>query len=349
MNVDIKKDINQLRRHVMRYMTQGLGCSNQKMDIRNIKIQRVLISRPNGRLGNQLLMTPLVQETLDLFPGCTVDLFVKGNIAFTIFNNYNNVDQIITLPSKPFKSLILYLKVWIKLRNRKYDLVINAVDGSSSGRLSTKLAISKRKVFNLVDEELSSAFNDYGHMAKMPVYNLRKCFYGNMINIADKQIPNLSIQLDSVEKAKGKELLAQLVKNDKKVICIYTYATGEKCYSKAWWNLFYEKLKEKYGNEYNIIEILPIENISQIDFKSISYYSRDIREMASIIANSILFISADCGIMHLASASETITVGLFSVTNSTCYAPYNNKNIAIDTNGKTSEEILEYIGQAFTS
>ena len=57
---------------------------------------------------------------------------------------------------------------------------------------------------------------------------------------------------------------------NKKTILIFTYATGSKCYSKDWWNSFYEKLKFRYNDSYNILEILPVENVSQIDFKTTS-------------------------------------------------------------------------------
>jgi ADP-heptose:LPS heptosyltransferase len=50
-----------------------------------------------------------------------------------------------------------------------------------------------------------------------------------------------------------------------------------------------------------------------------------------VIANTEVFIGADSGIMHLASASLTPTVGLFSITNENVYAPYNNNSIGINT------------------
>ena len=75
-----------------------------------------------------------------------------------------------------------------------------------------------------------------------------------------------------------------------------------------------------------------MENVSQIGFKAPSFYSKDIREIASVIANTELFIGADSGIMHLASSSQTPTVGLFSRSNNNKYEPYNNNSVAINTN-----------------
>ncbi|MDN3710364.1 hypothetical protein QW060_26425 [Myroides ceti] len=63
-------------------------------------VKRVLISRPNNRLGNQLMMTPLVHEVIDTFPNCTIDLFVRGTLSPIIFENYKEVETIYNLPKK---------------------------------------------------------------------------------------------------------------------------------------------------------------------------------------------------------------------------------------------------------
>ena len=57
--------------------------------------------------------------------------------------------------------------------------------------------------------------------------------------------------------------------------------------------------------------MLSIENISMIQFRAPTFYSKDIRQIGSLIANTEVFIGADSGIMHLASSSQTPTVGLF--------------------------------------
>ncbi|WP_297518647.1 hypothetical protein [Flavobacterium sp.] len=74
-------------------------------------IHRILIIRPNHRLGNTLLITPIVAEKQQLFPTATVDLFVKGGIATEVFREYKQVDRILALPKNHFKALGTYL--WI--------------------------------------------------------------------------------------------------------------------------------------------------------------------------------------------------------------------------------------------
>ena len=89
--------------------------------------------------------------------------------------------------------------------------------------------------------------------------------------------------------------------------------------------------------------MLPIENISKINFKAPNFYSKDLREMASIIRNASVFIAADNGVMHLASASLAPTVGFFSVTSHEMYKPYGNKNIALQTNETSIDDWITSI------
>ncbi|MEM0578833.1 glycosyltransferase family 9 protein, partial [Flavobacterium polysaccharolyticum] len=88
-------------------------------------------SRPNHRLGNLLLITPLVQEVQTLFQNATIDVFIKGNLGPIVFDNFTALNQIIRLPKKHFDELGNYMKVWLKLNKDKYDLAINADKNSS--------------------------------------------------------------------------------------------------------------------------------------------------------------------------------------------------------------------------
>ncbi|MBS7230127.1 glycosyltransferase family 9 protein [Flavobacterium psychroterrae] len=341
----ILKKINVFRRGLMRNLTKNIGKSGSQEDIILVDktdIKRILICRPNGRLGNLLLITPLVQEVTEIFPNCKVDLFVKGTLAPIIFENYENIDKVIDLPKKPFKNLLKYLNVWISIKRQKYDIAINVDQNSSSGRLAVQFSNAKYKFFGDSYEESQILKNDYEHIAKYPVYNFRHYLTKLRFPKSNKIIAPLDLKLSPSEIAEGKEILNDLFHNDKKTICIFTYATGEKCLSGEWWENFYSKLKDEYAN-YNIIEILPVENVSQIAFKAPTFYSKDIREIAAVIANSNLFIGADSGIMHLASSAQTPTLGLFSGANIKKYEPYDNCSFGIDVNTYTRKDYLNTI------
>ena len=324
----------------MRNLTKNIGKSNIETAGKNsVVIKKILISRPNHRLGNLLLLTPLVQEVINTFPDSKIDLFVKGGITPVIYQNYSNIDRIIQLPKKPFSNLFKYIKGWGLLKTKKYDLVINSSFGSSSGRLSTLFANSKYKFFGDIDESYSAKYPDYHHSAKNSIYNLRQ--YLSKLGVYENtgELPSLDLKLSDAEIETGRKKLSDLVKNDKPTICLFTNATGDKCYSEQWWNEFYSHLEQNFP-DYNIVELLPVENISKLNFRIPFFYSTDIREMGGFIAGSTLFIAADNGVMHLASASGTPTVGLFSVTDERAYQPYNNRSFSVNTNEADHEKII---------
>lgn len=350
--MDSRRRINRLRKRIMKLLTGGIGDKesyNLKRPVCREEIKRVLITRPNHRLGNQLLITPLVQEISATFPGCTIDLFVKGGAAAIIFRNYEQISRIIELPKKHFSHPVSYLRGWLRLRKERYDIVFNAAKNSSSGRLSAKFARARFRFYGDRINDYGRQFADYSHLAKYPVYDFRNYMTLIGLNSDVRPVPSMDIRLTQEELAAGRKIAGELLHNATgRIISIFTWATGPKCYSADWWDEFYSVLKTKYS-DYNIIEILPVENISMISFKAPSFYSRDVREICSVVACADIFIGADSGIMHLASASGTPTLGLFSMTDPGNYAPYNPGSRGLDTNTLTMEDLIHEIDNVLIS
>ncbi len=344
--MSFNKRLNLFRKKITKVLfVKNFHTSSSKKKLKNTEaIEKILLIRSNQRLGNQLLITPLIQEVTTIFPNAKIDLFLKGQIGITVFKNYSQIDKTITLPLLPFSNLLNYINCFISLRKHKYDLVINTVSYSSSGRIATKIARSKFKIYGRVNHEDYPNHEDYLHNGKRPVYDFWDGLKSIGIRTSIKEIPKLDIKLDEKEIEEGKQRLNEIVNNTKETICLFTFATNEKMYSKDWWYKFYDCLKATFI-DYNIIEILPFENVSQIDFKAPSFYSKNVREIAALIENTTIFIGADSGIMHLSSATNTTTIGLFSVTQYTIYQPYFNKNFGVDTNTKSRDEIIKLIQQ----
>ncbi len=138
-------------------------------------------------------------------------------------------------------------------------------------------------------------------MGKYPVYSFRSHLRRLGYVRTEDSVPLMDIRLGSWEVAEGSRILSGLVSTERKTICLFTYATGAKRYDVAWWEEFYGRLKSECP-DCNIIEVLPVENVSQISFRAPSFYSKDIREVGALLANVNVFIGADSGMMHLASA-----------------------------------------------
>ncbi|CAM3513425.1 glycosyltransferase family 9 protein [Aequorivita lipolytica] len=332
--------LNPLKSKIFNFFTSSFENSKGIEEIKNLPRDsniKVLISRPNHRLGNQLLLSPLIQEVKNQFPNCKIHLVVNGNLSPILFSEFHFIDTIIKLPKKPLKNILNYTAKSIGLMSNKYDVAIAGNENSNSSKIFIKLSRAKFKIYN------SGNIDSYKpeHIAKKPIYNLMKLLIAPN-ELRDYNYPKLSIKLTNEEIEKGKLLLRKLFGNNKNTICIFTFATGAKCHSKEWWSTFYTQLKNEF-NDFNILEILPIENVSQINFESKHFYSKDLREISSVIENSSIFIGADSGMMHLAASTNTTTLGLFNGSNYNVYAPYGNENQSIDTNSVQIDEIIEKI------
>lgn len=342
--MSFSKKINLFRKFLMYQITKGIGSSYSGLKGEKLEVKRILICRPNKRLGNLLLITPLLEEVSTTFPDCKIDLFIKGFLGPTLFKNYKNVNQYFELPQKPFNNLIKYFMVWVFIRNQRYDIVINVDNESSSGKLATRFSKSRFKFFGENLEFSGLKHDDDAHIAKYPVYNLRNFLTQFGFEQNNSPVAPLNLKLDLTEIEVGKKALKNLVDNGKKTISLFTYATGGKCYSEEWWEIFYGRLLKEYP-DYNFIEILPAENISKIAFKVPTFYSHNVREIGAVIASTELFIGADSGIMHLASSTQTPTFGLFTITSVDKYGPYDNGSVGVNTNDTGIDEWIKLINE----
>ena len=332
--------IDVLRKKITKATTLLLMNKSQNHADFDPNIKKILISRPNHRLGNQLLMLPLVKELENKFPEAELYLFTKGTLSKVIFKEFSSVKGHFNLPKKHYSELFSYLKVWFQLAFTRFDLCVNTEINSSSGRLSCILPKSKYVINHEYNpDEFGIDAYKFKHIAIQPILRFRMFF--KLKNQINEDIPKLNIKTTLQEKKRGKEIIQQTKKRtDLKTICIFTNATGQKKYSSEWWFEFLKPFEESTV-EYEIIELLPVENISQVNFKFPTIYSTDIREMAGIIENVDCFITADCGVMHLSSATSTPTVGLFKFMNIDNYRPYGGKNFAIQTKNLSPKEVFQ--------
>ncbi|UOB18109.1 glycosyltransferase family 9 protein [Abyssalbus ytuae] len=321
-----KKFINTIKSKAFRHLTGSFKNKIGKTVSNNDDIKKILICRPNHRLGNLLLLSPLVQELESTFPNSKIDLLVNQSCAIQLYQNYENVNQVIAFPHNPFKNPIKYIRTFVRFRSKKYDLAINAVKESCSGSLFTSISNASLK---FVGDR--GADKKERHIARQVIYSLREFLSSIGVKPNDAIPASLDLRLANDELIHGGSLVYDIVQNAQPTISLCTHTTDTKCYTQTWWLDLYEHLKKAFP-DVNIIEILPKENISKIGFKAPALHSVDIRELAAMIANTDVFIGVDSGVMHLASSSLTPTIGLFSVTDTEKYEPYNEGSVAVNIN-----------------
>lgn len=317
-------------------------------------IYRILICRPNHRLGNTLLLTPLIVELEERYPGTEIDIVSEGDIAVDVFKGCFSVKQVYCLPRRGFKHPIAMLRTLFRIRRTRYDLIIDPTLGSGFARTLTRLLRARFKL-GFSDKPTRSLTHGAPctvagrHMAQRPVNLVR--WAAKSISTASQFYPPLMIHLTREERAEGTRAVAALSmwpgrKEKGPIIGIFGNATGAKRYAEAWWMDFTATLHGAFPHA-SIIEIVPAHGHSMLRGAWPGYYSSDIRRMAAVLAGLDLFITADCGVMHLGAATGVPTVGLFKATVRDVYEPYGERNTGLDTADATGRDTALRIIERF--
>ncbi|HUB89861.1 MAG TPA: glycosyltransferase family 9 protein [Dyella sp.] len=318
-------------------------------------IYRILVCRPNHRLGNMLLMTPLIAELERLYKGAEIDIVAEGPLAADVFATFFSVKNIYCLPRRGFKHPPSFLALISRIRRTHYDLIIDPCFGSGFSRTLARIFRGHYKLgfgdmkkpgdfTHLVPEAMAPR-----HMAQRPVTLVR--WHAPPAQSEGAGFPAMDIRLTEGERACGKavvrELLAEQAPADARhTIGIFADATGNKCYPQAWWNEFLATLRE-HSPHCALIEIVPMHGRSMLGSRWPSYYSSSIRRMGAVMASVDLMISADCGVMHLAAASRVPTMGLFSVTDAKVYGPYDTRSHALVTRDMSAQGAAQHVMETY--
>jgi heptosyltransferase-3 len=296
-------------------------------------IHRVLVCRPNHRLGNSVLISALIAEIETLYPGAEIDIL--GSYATDcLYSQRFSVHTVFVLPQKIARHLWLSAGVLRALRRGRYDLAIDACNGSQSGRIVLALSRASYKLgFPDQASNPASAWNTLTapeHLAERGVFLLRQAYAG----ATGSDYPRLNLELSPDEQREAATVLDRVCGGPREqrgvTVAIFPNATGAKCYSEDWWTQFVDTF-QSLCPQVQLLEMLAAHGRSQLGSRLRPYYSRNLRRMAAMISCMDGFISADCGVMHLAVASGTPTLGLFSVTDPAKYAPYGGVNAGLDT------------------
>lgn len=319
---------------VLRRMFRGVGGALcEPGGLPTDGIHRVLLCRPNHRLGNSVLISPLLAEIEALYPGAEIDL-LGSEVTETLYAGRFRVHRIFVLPQKIARHLWASLRTLHALRRCRYDLAIDACNGSQSGRLVLAMAQARYKL-GFPDPALNPASAWHAlawpdHLAHRGVFLLRKAYAG----ATSSAWPPLNLAVTVGEKGQAaavlSEMCGRLPERRAATLAIFPNATGRKCYSEDWWKQFVDTF-QSLCPQVALVNLLAAHGSSQLCSQMTPFYSQNLHRLISMIACMDGFISADCGVMHLAAASGTPTLGLFSVTDPAKYAPYGGANAALDT------------------
>ncbi|MDE2307676.1 MAG: glycosyltransferase family 9 protein [Xanthomonadaceae bacterium] len=308
-------------------------------------IHRILICRISLALGNTLLLTPLIQELEATWPGAEIDIITRNPASAAVYGRYDNVNRVFQLPAHGVGHPLHWLGVMRGMRRTHYDLAIDPDPQSQTARLflrmaraTCKLGFSSPKKTGNVTHAVAVP-GDVPHNGQRPVFLLRSAL-GRAGAATGYPVPD--IRLDHAELARGRQVLGrlfaapQLPVPRRRTVGIFANATGPKLLEPDWWMRFMKTLEARCP-DCQLLEIIPMFGRSMLDSRYPTYYSSDLRKLASVLAALDAYISLDCGIMHLACASRVPTLGIFTTTNADEWGPYGPGNHVVQASDMTPE------------
>ncbi len=306
-------------------------------------IFRILVCRVTHSLGNTLCTTPLIRELAQIYPGAEIDIVTRSPVANEIFGAHRNVRQIFEVPAHGVFHPLRYANLLKRVRATKYDLVIDPCTRSRTDRLWLAAAHGRYKLgyrkelFDHCLTHVSARMPDVKHTAHKPVVLLR-----DALGIAlDNRMPTLSLDLGPGEHLAGRAALNAVLgrtSGRQPIIGVFANATGAKLLPAAWWLAFTEVLERRAPNM-AIVEIVPAFARSMLGSRYPAYFSSDVRQLAAVLSELSVLVTADCGVMHLACAADCPVTAIFSVTDADEWGPYGARDCILDARGACPETL----------
>jgi ADP-heptose:LPS heptosyltransferase len=313
-------------------------------------INRILICRTSHSLGNTLLLTPLLAELEQVYPGAEIDIVTQCPVARELYDRYFSVRRVLELPSRFPPHMLTVFRVLRAMRETTYDLVIDPDRRSKTARVLLALAHSRHKLGFCGPEKSGAVTHAVAipehvhHIAKLPVYLLRAA----LGRTHDSEYSAPDIRQSHAERTAGRKALLRLMgcshTGARPVIGVFANATGAKRLEGPWWQAMLDCL-EMLLPGYEFLEITPVFGASMLDLRYQTQYCSDLRKLAAVVSQLKAFVSVDSGLMHVAWASGTTTIGLFTGTDIEAWGPYGDNTMVIAAREHTVEEVASSIAE----
>lgn len=147
-------------------------------------IRRILVVRPNHRLGNNVLLTPLLGELERRFPKAEIEILTGGGASHNLYAEFRALTAVHAFPGWSYIRPHIVARIIRRVRARKYDLAIDSTTKSRSARFLLVLVRARRKVGyawgvgwrDRILTDAVSAADAPLHHGRIPVHLVRQVF-----------------------------------------------------------------------------------------------------------------------------------------------------------------------------
>ncbi len=289
---------------------------------------RILLTRMKF-IGDVVLTTPLIRTLRENFPKAYIG-YLGEKKAVSLLEQNPYLDEIIPFDFEQ-KGILYQLKMFSLLRSKKFDVVIDLFCNPRTALLSFitgakvrvggDVRVRKKFYTTLVkDDGKPKSAIDF-HYQSLKAIGVNSHFYNTT-----------QIFLTSEEKKEAKNFLQSLgMEIEKSIVVVHPGATWE---NKVWLKEHFFSLIQKLVENHKINILL---SPGPKDKELIHYLSTSsthslyqlpllsVRKLAAILSQSSVFVSNDCGPMHIGVAVGVKTIGIFGPEPTEVWFPYDKE------------------------
>ncbi|WP_254902849.1 glycosyltransferase family 9 protein [Halomonas sp. CSM-2] len=289
-------------------------------------IKKILIIRPNFRLGNALISTPAIDAFRERFPSARID-YLATDKTWPLLQQ-RPVDHFHLLSRTAILRPWQYVTLCRRLRAQNYDLAVQVSGGSTSGFIVTRLIGARysmgarkghQRWYSIEVEGKSSHAYD-------AIVNLTR-----PLGVACRNRPLL--QLTEQERYQAITKIRQLFSlhinqpSDSDFIAIFVGGHQNKRWPLAFWQMLIDDIevcKIRYvvflgPEEFRLLA--PIEQRLMSSRYGSLCPPLPIRHFAAVLERARLLVTPDSGPMHLAAAIDVATISLVRQKKSLAFVP----------------------------
>ena len=317
------------------------------------KICRILVVRPDDRLGNMILLTPLLGALRRTFPDCHIALLVSAKFA-DLLTHENGINEQIRFSRRGLIAHPLRMGcLWRCLREGKFDLAIDARHMQAFSLTSALLTYATGAPLRLgYDRGFASHFLNLC-VPLLTTETHETEILLNLLRFLIGKVPSVPMQVFLSEEDRrfaGTFLARKGVTRGRKIVGLHLGGRRDKRWPVERYAALADALKRDFGADVMVFG-------GPDEAALIPHFQRAVRSspvivdampigcFGALVEHCHCFISGDTGPMHLSVALGTPTISLFLVNNFRRYGPSGEKHRVVygaDRNIAVEEVLKTY-------
>lgn len=298
-------------------------------DIRVDSIMRILVVRQDSRLGNLVLMTPLLSALKAALPEAELDVVISEGFEEIIAGN-PSVDRMFVFRKRKARFLPFWYVGFVRrLRNRAYDLAVDVSDGrhfSLNGALLTRLSNARYRLG--YDREYADTFMNVLVPPPPPDTYMADAIRDILKAVLPgvREYPPVFYINEDERIFAGEWLQDRNISEYDSFFVIHPGGKGRKRWGARCFAGLIDRIGGVTGARIVVIgaeaereEIGMMRKLSRFPFDVLENVT--VGQMAAVIERCDLYISGDTGPMHVAAALGRPTVAVFTSSDYQVYGP----------------------------